>query len=348
MSKASSQSIQELLSLGTSLAERGKKQEAEEMFMKVLDSEPDNYHAKQGLESLITMKIPQWHFDMLADTERNNAFEKAIYKAVNEKSIVLDIGTGSGLLAMMAARQGAKSVVACEVNPDIAKVADRVVRANGYQNQIQVHAKHSDSLMKGVDFQEKFDVIVSEILDTGGLGEGVLPSLRYALKHFAKPSATVIPAGIALKAKLIEIPRLHKVNPVNDISGFDLSVFNEFNVSDSYNLVNLNQEEHRGLSDVFPLRAYDFYNIPDEVTFEEPEEEPYTITCTADGLLQGVAFWFDLHMNKEDTLSSGPDGELVHWQQAVYYFEKPPVVKKGEKVTIKALYSDSLIRFRLT
>lgn len=341
------ESVPQLLTTANILSREGKNQEAEALYMEVLELEPENFHALNGLEDLLRLKIPQWHFDMLADTQRNDAFEKAISKVVNESSRVLDIGTGSGLLAMMAAKNGAKSVVACEVNPDIAKVAERVVAANGFQDIINVIAKRSDLLEEGKDYQEKFDVIVSEILDTGGLGEGVLPSLRYANEHFAKPNAKVIPAGISMQAKLVEIPRLHKVNPITNISGFDLSIFDEFSISDCYKLVNLNHEDHKGLSDVFPLRAYDFYNVPDQVSFEDPEEEDYTITCKEDGLLQGVAFWFDLHMDEEDTLSSGPDGELVHWQQAVYFFNKPRAVRKGEQVTIKALYSDQMIRFRL-
>lgn len=346
-SNCTEKGVSELLALGNLFNEHGKKEKAEEMYMRVLDLDPENHFAKEGLELLIRLKIPKWHFDMLADIDRNDAFERAINKVVNEESKVLDIGTGSGLLAMMAARKGAKSIVACEVNPDIAKVAERVVAANGYEDTIKVFAKRSDFLQEGRDYKEKFDVIVSEILDAGGLGEGVLPSLRYANEHFAKPGAIVIPAGISMKAQLIEIPRLHKVNPIKNISGFDLSIFDEFNVSDSYEVVNLNHEEHRNLSQVFPIKAYDFYNVPDPVSFEDPEEESYTVTCSDDGLLQGVAFWFDLHMNKEDTLSSGPDGGLVHWQQAVYFFDMPRAVKKGESITITALYSDLIIRFRL-
>ena len=60
-----------------------------------------------------------WHFDMMSDLKRNDAYERALIAAVKPGSIVLDIGTGSGLLAMMAARAGAKHVYACEMNPDV-------------------------------------------------------------------------------------------------------------------------------------------------------------------------------------------------------------------------------------
>ncbi len=338
----------QMIVIANLLADQGKREQAEQLYLEVLEEVPDHPIAKQGLEKLIIVKIPEWHFDMLADPLRNEAFDKAIQNAVQEGDQVLDIGTGSGLLAMMAARSGAGSVLACEVNPDIAKAAEKVVLANGYQDKIEVVAKRSDLLVEGEDYQEKFDVIVSEILDSGGLGEGVIPSLRHAKKNLAKPNARIIPSGISLKARLVEVPRLSKVNPVNDISGFDLSHFDEFRVSDIYKLIDINQELNTFLSDEFSLRSYDFYNIPDkEVSFKDPEIESYSVECTENGSVHAVLFWFDLHMDETASYSSGPGGELIHWQQAIFYFDKPASVQKGQRIDINALYSDWLIRFRL-
>lgn len=56
-------------------------------------------------------------FIQLNDTERNSAYDKAICGAISEfrsvhgrAPVVLDIGAGSGLLAMFAARGGAEKV----------------------------------------------------------------------------------------------------------------------------------------------------------------------------------------------------------------------------------------------
>lgn len=335
------------VALADLLMRKGEKEKAEELYLEVLELDPGNGFAKQGLEKLITLKIPEWHFDMLADPLRNEAFNRAIQRGVQKGDRVLDIGTGSGLLAMMAIRSGAGSVVACEANPDIAKVAEKVIATNGYQNSIKVIAKKSDQIGEE-ECGGKFDIIVSEILASGALGEGVVPTLRHASKYLAKSGAKIIPAGISLKARLVEVPRLNKVNPIKDISGFDLSDFDEFRVSDTSNLITIKQEEHTFLSDEFSLRSYDFYNIPDkEVPLEEPEVETYTIECVEKGQLQAVVFWFDLHMDECHSYSSGPEGGLVHWQQAIYYFEDPMEVKKGQQVSLQALYSDCLVRFRL-
>ncbi|OEK07124.1 50S ribosomal protein L11 methyltransferase [Roseivirga misakiensis] len=337
-----------LLKKATAFARQHKKMEAEALFLEVLEVDPDNFQAKKGLEALVSLSIPQWHFDMLADENRNFAFQRAIEKFVSNDSNVLDLGTGSSLLALMAARAGAKSVLGCEVNPDIAQVAQKVVVMNGYHDRVNIVGKHSNQIEMGVDFEEKFDVILAEVLDTGGLGEGVLPSLRHATEHLAKPNAIILPSGISLNAVLVEAKRLQKVNPIHEISGFDLSAFQDFSMSDTYKPINLKDEPHEKLSDVFPLRTYDFRNLPAEIPFDNPEVESYKVKCTASGQLQAVAFWFDMHMGDEASYSSGPDGELVHWQQAVYFFEKPIDIKKGQQVDLQALFSDELIRFRLT
>ena len=162
------------------------------------------------------------------------------------------------------------------------------------------------------------------------------------------PDVKIIPAGISLKAQLIEFPERYLVNPIKDISGFDLSIFNEFRVSDTYVPVDLKHEDYLPLSEVFNLRAYDFYNIhAQEIDFDNPEVDSIQVEIRQEGQVQAVAFWFDLHMDEDESYSTGPGGELDHWLQAVYFFEQPKDVSKGDQVAIKAVYSDWKVRFRL-
>ena len=341
--------FQDLHSLAEMFEGEGKNDDAIKVYQHIVAHNPNSESSKHSLERILSKTVPKWHFDMLSDTKRNDAFDKTIKKVVNRKSRVLDIGTGSSLLAMMAARAGAESVVACEVNPGIAKVADRIVEANGYSESIKIVNKRSDQLEEGEDYKNKFDLIVSEILDSGGLGEGVLSSLRQAKREMGTADVKIIPAGISLKAQLIEIPERYRVNPIKDISGFDLSIFNEFSVSDTDVPVDLKSEEYQPLSKVFDLRAYDFYNIHEqEIDFDDPEIDLHQVEICKAGQVQAVAFWFDLHMDEEDTYSSGPAGELNHWLQAVYFFEQPKDVSIGDEISLKALYSDWMVRFRLT
>jgi type II protein arginine methyltransferase len=76
-------------------------------------------------------RVPRWHFAMMNDEGRNQAFNAAIRNSVTSDSTVLEIGTGAGLLAMMAAKQGA-TVFTCESIPQLASLAEEVIQHNGF------------------------------------------------------------------------------------------------------------------------------------------------------------------------------------------------------------------------
>tara|TARA_R110001599_G_scaffold113697_4_gene279053 strand:- start:3118 stop:4830 length:1713 start_codon:yes stop_codon:yes gene_type:complete len=343
-----SNDIQGLMDMGGYLQERYKFAEAEKYFLRVLDKEPDHVEAQKSLRKLRSYKIPGWHFDMLEDTARNDAYQAAIEKALKEKpnARVLDIGTGSGLLAMMAARAGASEVIACEMHSELATVAKEIIKANGYENKIKVINKKSTDLEKGVDYTEKFDLIVSEILDCGGLGEGVVPSLRHAKKALMKTGGIMLPAGMSIFGQLIEIPNKYLVNPIKQISGFDLSAFDQFRPVEEYGRVLLENEEYTALSDPFFISKYDFQKLPEMETSEFKEDQK-EVKIIAKGNLQAVAFWFELNMDNEAAFSSGPNGEMVHWGQAVYFFGEQKAVASGDDQHLKVITSDSTIKFRL-
>tara|TARA_A100000171_G_scaffold50357_2_gene61522 strand:+ start:2336 stop:4051 length:1716 start_codon:yes stop_codon:yes gene_type:complete len=340
--------IQGLMDMAGYLQERYKFAEAEKYFIKVLNKVPNHNEAKKSLRKLRSYKIPGWHFDMLEDTARNDAYQTAIESALKKKpnARVLDIGTGSGLLAMMAARAGAAEVVACEMHTELAGVAKEIVKANGYADKIKVINKKSSDLVKGVDFTEKFDLVVSEILDCGGLGEGVVPTLRHAKKALIKTSGIMLPAGIKLYGQLIEIPKRYLVNPIKQISGFDLSAFDQFRPLEEYSRIFLGREEHTALTEPFFIRQYDFLDLP-EMGPSQEDTDRKEVKITSNGNIQAIAFWFDLKMDDEEIYSSGPKGEMVHWGQAIYFFGEQKAVSSGDSQSLQVIASDSMLKFRL-
>lgn len=94
--------------------------------------------AQLELKEIYRHKVMDWHFWMMNDAVRNNAYDQALRQVVTGDTTVLDIGTGSGLLALQAARAGAKQVFTCEMEPIIADMAEKIIMRNGYSQVIKV------------------------------------------------------------------------------------------------------------------------------------------------------------------------------------------------------------------
>ncbi|KAK9868471.1 hypothetical protein WJX84_007692 [Apatococcus fuscideae] len=165
----------------------------------------------QALTELVGSSL---YLDELNDTFRNETYYHALEAVAQSGDHILDIGTGSGLLSCLAVKalraQGHQpaGVTAVEAFPPMAALAEAVIETNGLGNLVNVINKHSSdltvSLSRSSDMQQKVDLIVTEIFDSGLLGEGVLPSLRHAMSSLAKEGARVIPAGADVFAQLVE------------------------------------------------------------------------------------------------------------------------------------------------
>jgi len=135
---------------------------------------------------------------------------------------VLIIGTGSGLLAMMAAHAGAASVVSCEANPAVAAMAAEIVAANGFADRIRVIPRQSTDLEVEADLGSPVDVVISKVLAANLIGEGVQTTMEDAVR-LLKPGGRMVPASADMIVALAEWSDLE---PVERVCGFDLGAFN--------------------------------------------------------------------------------------------------------------------------
>ena len=126
-------------------------------------------------------------FNCLIDQKRTEAFKKAIKNTVKEGDIVVDMGTGSGVLAMFAVDAGAKKVYAVEIDDNNIKTLNETFVKNGYKNKIFV--------IKGdvtkIRMPEKVNVIIGEMIATGLIEELQIPAMNNMLK-FANKNARVL------------------------------------------------------------------------------------------------------------------------------------------------------------
>jgi len=327
--------------LGIALQELGRPAEAAVALKRALAIDPEDREVRANLRTVYASMVPAWHFTMLNDAARNEAYDRAIRAAVRPGDHVLEIGTGSGILAMMAARAGAARVTTCEANPALADVARQIVAANGLADRIGVVARKSNQVQVGGDLPRPADLLIMEIFDSILLGEGVLPSLADARARLLAPGARVLPARARVYAAAVAVPGLRPVNPIRTIAGFDLSLFETFS-NPAGQMVELAAEPHRLLTEPFAVFDFDFTRpVPDA------GERRIEAKVVAPGAVQGVAVWYDLFLDDAITMTTAPGVERNHWKQAVDFLPADIPVAPGQTLVAAARYAGTRLKVEI-
>ena len=144
---------------------------------------------------------PVEHARMLDDTRRTGDYLAAIANAVRPGDVVLDIGTGSGVLTVAAARAGARHIYAVEAS-DIAEVAERVFAANGVQDRVTLIPGWS----RTIELPEPADVLVAEVIGNEPFEEEILETTLDARRRLLKPGARLIPHALTLLVRPLLLP----------------------------------------------------------------------------------------------------------------------------------------------
>ncbi len=138
--------------------------------------------------------------ECLLDERRTRAFRNAVERCVEPGDRVLDVGTGSGILALLAARAGASRVLAIEIAPDLAAVARANAEANGLGDVVEVVEADATA----IELDEQFDVVTMELLDTGLVAEHQVHAMnRLHERGNLAPGARVLPRRYAASLQLV-------------------------------------------------------------------------------------------------------------------------------------------------
>ena len=133
---------------------------------------------------------------MLADGVRNKLLYEAIAKNVTPTTSFLDIGAGTGVWAILAAKLGAKRVVAVEIEECLIPIIYKHAQENGVADKIKIIQGNSND----VKIRGKFDVIVSELFGSDAFGEETVKSFIDLKNRFLAPNGILIPHKLAIRA----------------------------------------------------------------------------------------------------------------------------------------------------
>jgi SAM-dependent methyltransferase len=269
------------------------------------------------------------HRRMVGDRWRTDAFARAIQKAVKKSDVVLDLGTGTGILAMLAARAGAKKVFAIDQS-EIAQSAANLVKANGLQSVVRVF--RGPSLELAID--EKVDLLISEWLGHLAFVEGMLDDVLVARDRHLRENGRMLPMKVAAILAPIDDPVLYAHDGPGfwrePVHGLDFSSLEAGELNQG-RAVQLRIEPGALLAPGQPMVSLDLTKAKAGDAWKTGEIE---FEARRDGVLNGFAGWFSAQLAEGEKLDTGPTFPETHWSQSYLAFQPRPV-KKGTIFTVR-------------
>lgn len=363
-----------LNSMGEHLFKMGFRDEAAGHFHKALKLRPDFPEARENFYRVANWLVERWHFLMLNDHGRNRKYQQAIQKAVQSGCCtVLDIGTGTGILGMCAKKAGAAEVYACELSKTMYELACEVVSANGLGGSINILHMKSLEMEVPRDLPKRVSLVVTETVDAGLFGEGIIESLIHAWRNLLLPrqademesseataTGRVIPAGATVFAMAVECPeiRRHHRVCVSEVGGLSLTDSGELRSPVSCSSVPDDSMEpytterlsrlpggYTALTQPFTALTIDFNNLQELEALSSRQVQQMWSSVSQDGELDALAVWFQLHLDEDQSLSTGPQEDTC-WEQAIYpvHTTKGFALKSEDKLLVEVSCRDAYLR----
>ena len=257
---------------------------------------------------------------LLNHKSRLRKFAEAIERVVNSESYVVDIGAGSGILSLLAARAGARKVTSVEINSSSMSYVKRSAKLNRLEDTIEFYNGHF------LDFlpKEKADVVVCEMLSSMMLIEQQVPAAIHAVEKILKPGGILLPSSIRVYCLLVQCD----------------SIWDQFTVE---GLVfpkvpqTVFQEETKDLSELTLVASFDFTKRIDKTEVDATLQ----MEVVQDGTLQGIVGMFDSVLFDDITLRM-EDG----WRELFIPFDEVVEVTKNDQISLSVKFipgeSDSI------
>jgi enediyne biosynthesis protein CalE3 len=267
------------------------------------------------------VELLRFHRSLLGDQARLEQFRRAIDSNVKPGDVVLDLGTGTGVLAVFAARAGARIVYAVEAT-NIIELARRVLRENGVDERVVF----LDQMSPRVELPEQADVLVTETIGNFGFDEGILGWVEDARRRLLKPRAPIVPQSIELYVALVEAPEIYAriTDWKCDGSGMSFESVRTCAVNTVYPERIASESL---LSDPQSLGMLALAEV--EATKFDAETE---LVATRSGTLHGLGGWFSSRLCDGVTISNGPEHPVSSWNQVFLPFQSAVAVCAGDRL----------------
>lgn len=264
----------------------------------------------------------------------------------------MDVGCGTGILSMLAAKAGAQHVYAIEASGLAVKARENIVK-NGFKDQITI----IQGKVEDIELPVKYvDVIVSEWMGYMLLYESMLDSVLTARDRFLAPGGLMAPSQTRLVLTAITGERLwkEKIDFWNSVYGFDMSTMGTSYFDEGQIDIN---EASEVVTNEFIIKDVDAQTA----TVKSLDfKTPFTLTATTSTTVRAFLTHFDTFFNRDSkptaeevdidqfkhdeyespvsavekniSFTTGPRGQATHWKQVAFLLRTPIEVQKGDVI----------------
>ncbi len=261
---------------------------------------------------------------MITDDVRMTAYSTALRRFIKPSSVVLDIGTGPGILALLACQFGAGSVYAIE--PDNAiEVARELAAVNGFGDRIHFIQKVSTE----VDVPVKADVIISDLRGVLPLFQSHLPSIIDARQRLLASEGILIPQRDMLWATVVEAKELH----ADLTSAWDKNPF-QLDLKAARQIV-MNAWRKARMRPEQLLVEPKLWTTLDYATIQTSDiSGEITWKARKPGTGHGLCMWFDTLLSEGVGFSNAPTAPELIYGSAFFPWPEPVSLLPGDTITL--------------
>ncbi|MEA3035794.1 MAG: hypothetical protein QOH04_1559 [Sphingomonadales bacterium] len=321
-----------LLGVAETVAAKKHPLRAAELARRAVAAAPADPAVRMRARRLLGSLLPGYHVPMMNDARRNPAWDAALRRAIRPGMLVLEIGTGAGMLAMMAARAGAR-VVTCETNAAVAAMARELAALNGLSEAIHVVDGNSRDLAIGSELDRPADLLLCDIFADGLLDFDPLSAIFDARERLLAPGAPVVPRAASLRAALARWDEWPRMAGVERACGFDIAPFADFVPAAILAPIGVpGLELLSGGDEAF---RFDFEGPRPRAS----ERRAFTVTAERGGEANAIVRWIRLELDEATRLEARPEpGASFFSGLTIAPLPAPLALREGETLILGAYH----------
>jgi SAM-dependent methyltransferase len=269
------------------------------------------------------MDLIAYHTWMLNDVVRMQAYRQAIFNVVQQGDVVLDVGTGSGIMALFACQAGARKVYAVEAG-EIISIARQLARENGFADRITFLNQDVRDLQQ----LELVDVITSELISNSGPGENMAQIINLCRERFLKPGGKIVPQSVELCLAPLDDPQTYRKACPPDPAAYDI----DFSFLQRYSVhlpLRARISPQALLSAGRTAYAYHAYTATDNDDFQASLD----FEVERPGTLHGYGSWFHATLADGVELTNMPLS-TTHWDNIFFPLPQPVPLEPGMTISL--------------